>query len=488
MTLNGVMFQAFTWQSRGTDDQPFWQLLAGRASDLKQAGFTSVWMPPACKGAGGAEDVGYGIYDLFDLGDFDQKGSAPTRWGTAEQFGECCKTLEETGLSPLFDAVLNHKIGADETETFAVVEVDPNDRNTDVGEPRDIEAWTRFTYPVRAGQHSEFEWNFQHYTGLEQADDHDDSHLYRLATKGFNPNVGEENGNSDYLLGCDVDLTNDDVRDELIRWGRWLTDHYAVAGFRFDAAKHMNSEFITSFLDDLRGRSGKELFSVCEFATADMDSLCAFIDRTEGKVTAFDFPLHHRMVSASRDAAGFDLCTLFDDTLLQCAPEQAVTFVENHDTAPSKGAGHDDAVDDWFKPIAYAAILLRQAGYPCVFAGDYDADGDGEHTGTHGRSDLGNLIDRLLEIRRDYAFGEQLDTPIDRHVCAWQRLGTEDHAGRLITLASIGDGGQATLDTGRPNERFANLLDPDADPVEADDNGRATFPYPPGGIAIYASA
>ena len=165
-----------------------------------------------------------------------------------------------------------------------------------------------------------------------------------------------------------------------------------------------------------------------------------------------------------------------------------MTFVDNHDTAASKGNGREDTVDDWFRPIAYAAILLHQHGYPCVFAGDFDAGGDDKHTGASGRSDLGNLIARLMEIRRDYAFGELSTHRVDRHVCAWQRHGSDEHPARLITLASIGDGGEATLDTGRPNERFANLLDPDADPVDAGDDGRATFPYPPGGIAIYASA
>ena len=28
-------------------------------------------------------------------------------------------------------------------------------------------------------------------------------------------------------------------------------------------------------------------------------------------------------------------------------------------------------VEDWFKPMAYALILLRREGYPCVFYGDY---------------------------------------------------------------------------------------------------------------------
>ena len=28
-------------------------------------------------------------------------------------------------------------------------------------------------------------------------------------------------------------------------------------------------------------------------------------------------------------------------------------------------------VEPWFKPLAYALILLRREGYPCIFYADY---------------------------------------------------------------------------------------------------------------------
>ena len=43
-------------------------------------GVTALWLPPAYKGAGGDKDVGYGVYDLYDLGEFNQKGSVPTKY------------------------------------------------------------------------------------------------------------------------------------------------------------------------------------------------------------------------------------------------------------------------------------------------------------------------------------------------------------------------------------------------------------------------
>jgi hypothetical protein len=40
----------------------------------------------------------------------------------------------------------------------------------------------------------------------------------------------------------------------------------------------------------------------------------------------------------------------------------AVTLVDNHDTQPLQAL--EAPVEDWFKPIAYAFILLRKDGYP----------------------------------------------------------------------------------------------------------------------------
>ena len=35
------------------------------------------------------------------------------------------------------------------------------------------------------------------------------------------------------------------------------------------------------------------------------------------------------------------------------------------------GQALESFIESWFKPSAYAIILLRNAGYPCIFYGDY---------------------------------------------------------------------------------------------------------------------
>ena len=59
------MMQAFEWYLPA--EQNYWRQVAGMAGEISNNGITSVWLPPAYKGAGGANDVGYAVYDLYDL-------------------------------------------------------------------------------------------------------------------------------------------------------------------------------------------------------------------------------------------------------------------------------------------------------------------------------------------------------------------------------------------------------------------------------------
>ncbi|MFM7285763.1 MAG: alpha-amylase, partial [Cyanobium sp.] len=65
--LNGVLLQAFHWYTPA--DGGHWRRLEQQAHALAQAGITALWLPPAGKGLAGSNDVGYGIYDPYDLGE-----------------------------------------------------------------------------------------------------------------------------------------------------------------------------------------------------------------------------------------------------------------------------------------------------------------------------------------------------------------------------------------------------------------------------------
>ena len=77
---NDTMMQYFEWYL--SSNSTLWNELTKDAKHLENIGITHLWLPPAYKGAAGKDDQGYGVYDLYDLGEFDQKGSIKTKYGS----------------------------------------------------------------------------------------------------------------------------------------------------------------------------------------------------------------------------------------------------------------------------------------------------------------------------------------------------------------------------------------------------------------------
>lgn len=92
-----TILQAFEWYL--PNDGKHWTRLAHRAKQIKDMGFTAVWLPPAAKSAAGINDVGYGTYDLYDLGEFDQKGTTRTKYGTKDEYLAAIKAFHDQGQS-----------------------------------------------------------------------------------------------------------------------------------------------------------------------------------------------------------------------------------------------------------------------------------------------------------------------------------------------------------------------------------------------------
>ena len=145
-------------------------------------------------------------------------------------------------------------------------------------------------------------------------------------------------------------------------------------------------------------------------------------------------PLHFNFARASESGGNFDMRRIFEGTLVDARPERAVTFVDNHDTQP--GQALQSWVQGWFKPLAYALILLRQGGVPCVFYGDYYGV---PHDGI---DPVGPQLETMLRLRRDVALGEQTDYLDDFNIIGWTRAGERNAPGSgCAVLLSDGPGG-----------------------------------------------
>ena len=112
---NYIIMQFFEWNVQ--NDGKHYARLKKEADKLGAIGVSGVWIPPISKGAN-QDSNGYDIYDLYDIGEFDQKGFVRTKYGTKEELKEAIEALHNNGLKVYADVVLNHKAGADETEKF----------------------------------------------------------------------------------------------------------------------------------------------------------------------------------------------------------------------------------------------------------------------------------------------------------------------------------------------------------------------------------
>jgi alpha-amylase len=456
---NGVMMQYFHWYTSA--DGTLWKQLAENASALAKAGITAVWLPPAYKGLGGANDVGYGVYDLFDLGEFQQKNSIRTKYGTKDEYLNAIKAAQKENIHVYADIVFNHKMGADNPEEFKATPYNPENRNEPSGTMETIKAWTNFTFPGRNKKYSELEWHWWHFSSVDfNALDERKKAIYLFEGKKFDDSVDLEKGNFDYLMGCDLDINNVDVQKELDYWGKWYVETTGVDGFRFDALKHVKSTFFINWLNEIRKQSGRKLFAVGEYWSTHIEALEHFIQETEGGIMLFDTGLHYNFAAASKQRKDYDLQQIFNNTLIKENPGLAVTLVSNHDTQPLQAL--ESVVEAWFKPLAYAVVLLRRDGYPCIFAADYygakykDIGKDGKEHEIEMPSHQW-IIDKFLNAREKYAYGDQFDYFDHPNCVGWTRMGNEDHQGGMAVLISNGESGQKNMQTASPNTAYIDL-------------------------------
>ena len=401
----GVLLQAF--YQRGSAGVPspadgdaidsWWDHLAKQANQLRKAGFTAVWLPPATKGGSGKASVGYDVFDDYDLGSKNQKGTVATRYGTREQLTRCVAVMRSNGLDVYADLVENQRGGGSGPGgfTFRYADADGN-----VGGGR---------FP-------------------KNPDD-------------FHPNVPQDPNvpGPDFSFGSDLSPINGgnprgSVANELIDSADWLTRALGLQGYRLDDVKGQSSDFLRRFLNS-KSMVGK--FAVAEYFDGNVSKVQDWIFRQMGgRPSAFDFATRFTL-AAMCDSRPFNMAVLDHVGLAGSNPLQAVTFVENHDTDRNEPIFQN-------KMLAYAYILTSE-GYPCVFYKDYSTD--------KFCFGLKPEIDPLIFIHERIAAGTTLQRFKDFDVFAYERmsgphllvgLNNDSNADRTITV-STGFGANVAL-------------------------------------------
>lgn len=441
---NGVMMQGFYWDVPQTSStgQSWWQVLGSQAPELKNAGITALWLPPAYKGSG-VNDVGYGVYDRYDLGEFNQKGTVATHYGTLAQLQSCITALHGQGVQVYEDMVMNHLTSADAQEQFTIGGTSYN-------------VYTSFTYPGRANKYSTYQWHYYNFNGTQQAPNNG---WYQWNAWDFQPYA---NGDAyDNLLGSEIRYADANQVNETINWGNWMTTTLGLDGYRLDATKHMLTSFVNSWLDNVKGTSGR--FAVSEAWFRNLSDLNNYASSTGGRTSLFDVPLHYTFASMSNGNGAWDMRGLQFAGFTEANGPLSVSFVDNHDTDQTGGALYSPVAN--LKMLAYAYILTREKGYPCVFYKDYYNYG------------LGSQIKTLIGIRQAHGFGTgyEYTSADDVDVYAYSRAGDASHTGLLELLNDGSAAASKTITTPFKNATLTDLTGNTTGTVTTDSNGLGTF-------------
>ena len=441
----GVMMQAFFWNCPREDRREFdwWNHVRGRLPGLAQAGFTALWLPPVHKAADiSGPSMGYDPYDYYDLGEFDQKGSRRTWFGSRTELLDLIRTAHDCGLGVIADMVINHNSGADEEEL-----------NPITGRLR----WTRFK--PRSGKFPR-DWECFHPNSYERWDQ---------GTFGDMPDLSHRNP---YVFA------------EILKLARWLVEEIGFDGFRYDFVKGYGAMTVEAIQEYRYIRDGKPFIPYgvaehwdCAHAIENWVNVTNFSN--VNPVDAFDFPLRE-MLKALCDQEGFSLGDLATwETLLRHQPQTTVTFVENHDL---RDEGRPIVND---KLLAYSYIMTHE-GYPCVFWKDYYNAGLAMGTTPHG-------IDALVRVHERYAGGRTQTLWLDDRLYIMQRNGYGDQPGLVYVLNNRPDcWNGAWVTTQWRNAEFLPVAwwsesDPGRPMNQASQgDARAQFWAPPRRYAVYA--
>jgi alpha-amylase len=401
----GVLLQAAYRQSPGvTVPSPadgdrsvpwWWDRLAAQANAFRLCGFSAILLPPVLKSSAGASPGadGYGTYDDYDLGNKNQCFSTSTRFGSRESLQRCVAIMRANGLDVYADVVLHQRDGGDDS-VYEYLGADGVTRNG--------------RFPK---QHGCFVGD---------------------PAQGFvsrDPLPGPVD--DDFAFGDELApihaVPRGYVRNGLIDAGDWLTRSLGIQGYRVDDVKGLAVAFVNQWLTS---KSMANKFAAGEYYDGNPSALNWWVwaSGMGGRCAAFDFSLHFVLQGMCNHAGNWDMSLLDHAGLAGISPMSAVTFIDNPDTDTDTNASVI-----WNKMLGYAYILTSE-GYPCVYYKDYSTD-----PGCYG---LKPLIDNLLWIHENLAFGPTLQRWKDRQCFVFERQG---YPNLLVGMNNDGYSGWRTV-------------------------------------------
>jgi cyclomaltodextrin glucanotransferase len=248
----------------------------------------------------------------------------------------------------------------------------------------------------------------------------------------FNDTFQLENHQLAYL--ADLDQTVPEVRKYLFdSHDFWLEKVPNLAGFRFDAVRHVPTLFwqdLEGYLDKRYGR----MENIGEFY-GEWTGLPTFRDfYRRNRMTLFDFELRWAAKKVFMEDASFDLLP----RLWSADPELGdargiVTFIDNHDMPRLRGEGLEAR-----RMRQTIALMFAMRGVPCVYYGlEQDLFVPGENGDPYNRPmmqsfdenhEFYRLIHRLSSLRKSnpaLRYGATHLVHLTKHIVAFERVDGE---------------------------------------------------------------
>ncbi|MBQ3025621.1 MAG: hypothetical protein IJD23_09990 [Spirochaetaceae bacterium] len=335
---SGVMLQGFNWSSakRGAgynkeNPSPYWykwyDVVANRGTDIGDK-FAYLWCPPP-SATDTSSSEGYGPTALNDLNNC---------YGTEDDLTAMIQAIKPT--KAIADIVVNHRAGST--------------------------SWGDFTNP---------DWGVVKGSNYAAICSDDEGFTGEPDLMGASSKRGAADTGAQYSAYRDLDHTNTTVQQGIVDWMNNVLKPAGFVGWRYDYVKGFAGKYVGQY----NAGSNAE-FSVGEYwPTAGYSSgnpsawgneIKNWISATANggqKSKAFDFALKGAMNTVfgnNSSNVGNSNYSLLANTanLIMSQPEDAVTFVDNHDTGSTQKHWYLDPAD---VGTAYAFILTHP-GYPCV--------------------------------------------------------------------------------------------------------------------------
>lgn len=417
----GVMMQAFYWDV--IEGGIWWDNITSKIDNWAANGIDAIWIPPISKAQSGPFSMGYDPYDYFDFGEFEQKGTTETRFGSRAELENMIAKAHDNNVAVIADMVINHNSGGD----------------LEYNEFRQLETYTSFR-PA--------------------------SGLFNRSQYDFLPNANRLSDEGRFGGFPDVDLLSDYVQDWMFRSEQSIANYYmntlGIDGWRFDYVKGYSPTIVKQWVETVGG------FAVGESFDGNLDGVILPWIQASG-VNAFDFPNFFNMKDAFNNG---NLNDLTKPSLLASLPDKAVTFVGNHDTEARDGG--NEFPNEW-ETHAYAYILSAP-GYPTVFYSHYEDSGEEQKA----------KINQLIQLRSQLAAGDWEVKYVDNDEFIATRSGDVTKPGLALYINISDNEVSRDIQTHWVNANIKDYTEEFILFSQSDDMGNATLKAPAKGYAIWA--